>query len=106
MGPGRSARLFDTSTAREIGLLSSIVPAGGLDDAIEAEIAPYFAASPEAIAATKTLAHALAPPIDDKVIEMTLTRLADTWETPEAAEGIAAFLEKRKPGWVVADTAK
>ena len=39
-----------------------------------------------------------------RLIEMTLTRLADTWETPEAAEGIAAFLEKRKASWVPVET--
>jgi methylglutaconyl-CoA hydratase len=99
-----SARPFDARTARDIGLLSGIVAADTLDEAIEAEIAPYFATSPEAVAAAKALAHALAPPIDEKVIEMTLTRLADTWETPEAAEGIAAFLEKRKPGWVASSS--
>jgi methylglutaconyl-CoA hydratase len=80
-----------------------VVPAEALDGAVEAEIRPYFAASPEAVAAAKALAHALAPPIDEKLIEMTLMRLADTWETPQAAEGIAAFLEKRKAGWVLAD---
>ena len=101
-----SARLFDATTARDIGLVSGVVAPEVLDEAIEAEIKPYFATSPEAVAATKALAHALASPIDDAVIEMTLTRLADTWETPEAAEGIAAFLEKRKANWVPADTVK
>jgi methylglutaconyl-CoA hydratase len=101
-----SARLFNAPTARDIGLLSAIVAPEALDEAIEAEIAPYFSASPVAVAAVKALAHALAPPIDDKLIEMTLTRLADTWETPEAAEGISAFLEKRKAGWVLVDATK
>lgn len=101
-----SARLFDAAAAREIGLLSGVVDPEALDDAVEAEIAPYFAASPSAVAGAKALAHALAPPIDDRLIEMTLTRLADTWETPEAAEGIAAFLEKRKADWVPDDTKK
>lgn len=101
-----SARLFDATVARDIGLVSGVVAPEALDETIEAEIKPYFATSPEAVAATKALAHALASPIDDTVIEMTLTRLADTWETPEAAEGIAAFLEKRKANWVPADTVK
>lgn len=99
-----SARLFDATTARDIGLVSGVVAPEALEEAIEAEIKPYFATSPEAVAATKALAHALASPIDETVIEMTLTRLADTWETPEAAEGIAAFLEKRKASWVPDDT--
>lgn len=101
-----SARLFDAGTARDIGLLSAVVAPEALDEAVEAELAPYFSASPAAVAAAKALAHALAPPIDEGLIEMTLTRLADTWETPEAAEGIAAFLEKRKAPWVPADTSK
>lgn len=101
-----SARLFDAPTARDMGLVSGVVAQDALDETIEAEIKPYFATSPEAVAATKTLANALAAPIDDTVIEMTLTRLADTWEAPEAAEGIAAFLEKRKANWVPADPAK
>ncbi|WP_421580039.1 crotonase/enoyl-CoA hydratase family protein [Shinella sp. M31] len=101
-----SARLFDAPTARDIGLVSGVVAPDALDAAVEAEIKPYFATSPEAVAATKALAHALASPIDETVIEMTLTRLADTWETPEAAEGIAAFLEKRKANWVPDDTMK
>ena len=98
-----SARLFDAGAARQIGLLSGVVAGDVLDEAVEAELAPYFSASPEAAAAAKALAHALALPIDDNLIEMTLTRLADTWETPEAAEGIAAFLEKRKTSWVLTD---
>ena len=53
-----------------------------------------------------TVRDASGQPVNDAVIEMTLTRLADTWETPEAAEGIAAFLEKRKANWVPADTMK
>lgn len=99
-----SARLFDAVTARDIGLVTAVAAPDALDAAVEAEIAPYFAVAPEAAGAVKALAHALAPPIDDAVIEMTLTRLADTWETPQAAEGVAAFLEKRKPGWVVDPT--
>ena len=101
-----SARLFDAGMAQRIGLVGDVVAPEALDAAVAAEIAPYFAASPEAVAATKALAHALAPPIDDTLIEMTLMRLADSWETTAAAEGIGAFLEKRKANWVLADLEK
>jgi methylglutaconyl-CoA hydratase len=33
------------------------------------------------------------------VIEATIARLADAWETPEAQAGITAFLEKRPAPW-------
>ncbi|MBB4093638.1 crotonase/enoyl-CoA hydratase family protein [Ochrobactrum pecoris] len=94
-----SARLFDAEEGRRIGLLHEVVEAERLDVAIEAEIKPYFSTAPAAVAASKRLVHALGAPIDEAVIEMTLTRLADTWETPEAAEGIAAFFAKKSPSW-------
>lgn len=94
-----SARLFDAEAARHMGLLHEVVEPERLDAAIEAEIKPYFSTAPAAVAASKRLVHALDAPIDEAVIEMTLTRLADTWETPEAAEGIAAFFAKQSPSW-------
>ncbi len=94
-----SARLFDAEEARRIGLVHDVVEAERLDAAVEVEIKPYFATAPAAVAASKRLVHALGAPIDEAVIEMTLTRLADTWETPEAAEGIAAFFAKKSPSW-------
>ena len=79
--------------------MHDVVEAERLDAAVEVEIKPYFATAPAAVAASKRLVHALGAPIDEAVIEMTLTRLADTWETPEAAEGIAAFFAKKSPSW-------
>ncbi|MFK3664383.1 crotonase/enoyl-CoA hydratase family protein [Ochrobactrum teleogrylli] len=94
-----SARLFDAQEAMRIGLLHEVVEAEQLDVAVEAEIKPYFSTAPAAVAASKRLVHALVAPIDEAVIDMTLTRLADTWETPEAAEGIAAFFAKQSASW-------
>ncbi len=47
----------------------------------------------------RTCCTDLGPNIDDAVIDMTIARLADVWETPEAREGVAAFFEKRPPQW-------
>ncbi|MEL6234781.1 MAG: crotonase/enoyl-CoA hydratase family protein [Pseudomonadota bacterium] len=105
MGEGRarrvfmSARLFDAAEAQAFDLLARIVPADELDAAVEAEVAPYLSVAPGAVGAAKALARRLGPPIDDAVIEETIARLADVWEAPEAAAGIAAFLEKRPPPW-------
>lgn len=99
-----SARLFDAATAHHIGLLTAVAAPQALDAAVEAEIEPYFAAAPQAVAAVKALAHALAPKIDDTLIDMTLENLADTWETKEAKEGIAAFFGRRKPAWATDPT--
>lgn len=106
MGEGRarqvffSARVFDAAEAVRLGLAARVVAAEALDAAIEAEIAPYRAAAPAAVTAAKRLARSLGPRIDAEVIEATIARLADTWETAEAREGVTAFLEKRKPSWL------
>ena len=102
-GPARrvfmSARLFDAAEARDLGLLARVVSEDDLDEAVEREVAPYLSAAPSAVAAAKALARRLGPALDDAVLDDVIRRLADTWETPEAREGITAFFEKRPPAW-------
>jgi methylglutaconyl-CoA hydratase len=95
-----SGRVFDAAEAVMLGLVTRAVAPDALDAALETEIAPYFAAAPAAVAAAKALARSLGPRIDAAVIEESIARLADTWETPEAREGVTAFLEKRPAAWV------
>lgn len=105
MGEGRArrvfmnARRFDAAEAVELGLLARAVAAGDLDAAVEAEVAPYLSCAPEAVAAAKRLTRYLGPRIDAEVIDHTIGELVACWERDEAAEGIAAFFEKRKPAW-------
>ena len=94
-----SSRLFEAAEAKDLGLLSRVVIPEALDAAVEREVAPYLSASPMAVAAAKALARHLGPVIDDAVIDETVRRLADTWETADAKEGISAFFEKRKAVW-------
>lgn len=102
-GPARrifmSGRLFDAAEAYSLGLCAACVDADTLDAAVDREIRPYLSASPIAVAEAKSLARSLGPTIDDAVIEETITRLADTWETEAAREGVQAFFDKRKPDW-------
>ena len=107
MGEGRarqvfmSARIFDGDEAARLGIVARAVEAAALDAAVEAEVAPYLKLPGSAVARAKALARMLGPRIDEDAIEATIERLADTWDTEEAREGIAAFLEKRKPAWAV-----
>ncbi|MEP3045694.1 MAG: crotonase/enoyl-CoA hydratase family protein [Roseibium sp.] len=106
MGEGKarqvfmSAQIFSAHEAKDLNLVAKVVAAEDLDAAIEKEVRPYLGAAPAAVAASKALARSLGPTITDDVIDDTIRRLADTWETPEAQEGISAFFEKRKPNWV------
>ncbi|MFT4715224.1 MAG: methylglutaconyl-CoA hydratase [Paracoccaceae bacterium] len=95
-----SARLFGADEALSLNLLSRVVAAEDLDAAVEAEVVPYLQAAPGAVAAAKRLARSLGPSITEPVIDDTIDRLVACWEGDEAAEGIAAFFEKRKPNWV------
>lgn len=94
-----SARIFDAAEAERLGILSRAVPGVDLDAAVEAEVAPYLSAAPGAVAAAKKLARDLGPRIGPDVIEDSIRRLADIWESEEAARGIRAFLGKRDPDW-------
>jgi len=94
-----SGRKFGAAEAKEMALISRFVMDEYLDKAVEVEIAPYLKAAPKAVARTKALIRQLGPVIDDAVIDMTIEALADTWEGAEAAEGIAAFFEKRQADW-------
>lgn len=105
MGEGRarrvfmSGRIFDAEEAVALGIVASTVSADDLDGAIEAEVVPYLSVAPGAVGAAKALARSLGPRIDDAVMEDSIRRLADSWEGEEAAQGIAAFLEKRDAPW-------
>jgi methylglutaconyl-CoA hydratase len=105
LGEGRarsvffSGRGFETAEAHALGLVTRVAPTNRLDDAVEEEIAPYFATAPGAVARAKRLARSLGPTIDAGVIEATIATLADAWETAEAEAGITAFLDKRPAPW-------
>ncbi len=85
---------FDAETARRIGLVHEIG-----DDA-DTIISGLLANGPDAMADTKALirdvAHAT---VDEALLAMTAERIAARRASDEGREGIAAFLEKRKPRW-------
>jgi len=94
-----SARLFDASEAVTLGLAAKCVAPGALDAAVEAEVAPYLACAPGAVAEAKALVRRLTHPIDDATMDATIKALVERWESDEASEGIAAFFDRRQPDW-------
>jgi methylglutaconyl-CoA hydratase len=96
-----SAEVFDAEEAYRIGLLSGLVPAESLDGAIEALLAQLLACGREALAKIKDLIRTVAAaPIDDSLIADTARRIAEIRASPEGREGVASYLEKRKPAWI------
>ncbi len=95
-----NARIFKAVEAKEMGLLTDVVDAETLDDAIEKEVKLILKCAPGAIASTKKLidyvdSHSAA---ENRIY--TAANLADAWETTEGKEGIDAFLNKRKASWL------
>ena len=96
-----SGERFDAMKAYEIGFLHDVVPMGELDAAVDDLVATLLKNGPAAMAASKALIFAVAnKPVDQGVLDDTAKRIADIRGTDEGKEGIAAFLEKRKPNWI------
>jgi methylglutaconyl-CoA hydratase len=92
---------IDSAEAYRIGLVHDIVEEENLLPRVSSILSQLYASGPRAMAAVKTLIHlSTHAPIDERLIAETSRRIADIRATPEAQEGLAAFLEKRKPAWV------
>lgn len=87
--------------AARIGLVHEVVAPDRLDAMVETIVSHLSKGGPHAIAAAKRLVHDLsARPIDQGLIDETAREIATLRTSPEAREGLGAFLEKRKPGWI------
>ena len=102
LGPGHAQALFttairfDAERAMRIGLVHDVVEPARLDHAVADAVLAFLECGPAAIAETKRLlrdatAHLHLPDLPE--------RLAAARAGSEAQEGLAAFLEKRKPRW-------
>lgn len=90
---------MDGAAAIRWGLLDEVVEPSVLDAAIEREISAFLRCAPGAVADCKRLIEFVSTHATEENISYTANQLADRWESAELAEGIAAFLQKRKPSW-------
>ncbi|WP_062345844.1 enoyl-CoA hydratase family protein [Herbidospora yilanensis] len=92
---------FGAMEAERIGLLTRAVPLPQLDDAVEAVLDGLRAASPQGLAESKRL---VTEPVRRLLAERgdeMATLSAKLFSSPEAREGMSAFLQKRPPAWAV-----
>jgi methylglutaconyl-CoA hydratase len=112
IGPGHARTLFtsgerfDGVEARRIGLVAEAVEPDALDAAVERRVGWALECGPGAVAAAKDLLRRHAwrgdgvPATDaESWDEHAAETIAEIRRTPEAREGMQAFLGKRKPGW-------
>jgi methylglutaconyl-CoA hydratase len=95
-----TAERFDAHEARRIGMVHDVCAPDELDARVRGIVDSVLAGGPLAQAVAKDLVRSLVHrPIDDAVIEETAQCIAALRATPEAKEGVGAFLDKREPAW-------
>ena len=89
---------FGADEALRIGLVHKIAPLAQLDAAVGAIVDALLQGAPGAQAKAKRMIAAVAgKPITPAVMVRTAGAIAEARAAPEGREGLAAFLEKRKP---------
>jgi methylglutaconyl-CoA hydratase len=90
---------FNAARAVELGLIHRAVPAAELDQATDEVIGMVRLGGPNAIREAKQLVHRIPHLSMDDGFRYTARKISELFASPEAAEGMQAFLEKRKPNW-------
>lgn len=105
IGESRARQYFLTGErisakrAEEIGLVHRVVPASSLDEAVEETIRMLLSSGPQAIRRSKEIIKKVPTMSLEEAREYTARIIAELRISPEGQEGMAAFLEKRKPIW-------
>ena len=92
--------------ALQAGLVHRIVPEKELGAAARTVLDAILLGGPEAVAEAKHLARAVATMPLKEATNMASQRLGERRASLEGREGLAAFLEKRKPSWAAEPAAK
>jgi methylglutaconyl-CoA hydratase len=90
---------FDARRALEIGLVNIAVEPGDLDRKVEELVSSLLSSGPEALAKAKELLTRVPGMSFAEAKRFTAEMIAGLRVSAEAQEGMAAFLEKRKPKW-------
>jgi methylglutaconyl-CoA hydratase len=102
-----SGEEFDCAEAWRIGLVHDLVEEEELVTRVGEMLGQLYTSGPNAVHAIKQLipksAHS---PIAPAIVNETADIIAGIRATPEAQEGLGAFLEKRKPKWAEPPKAK
>jgi len=90
---------FDSSYAKEIGLVDCIVPESELNDVIRQYIDLLSFSGPKAITEIKKLINTYEKLDLEEYKDFTVKKIAELRISDEGQEGMNAFLEKRKAKW-------
>jgi len=90
---------FDARRAVALGLIHRAVPAAELDSAIDDVASMIRLGGPNAVREAKQLVRRIPEMSMDDGFRYTAKKIGELFASDEAAEGMGAFVEKRKPRW-------
>lgn len=97
-----TAERFSAAQAHAMGLVHELCRSEELDARVQGLVDTLVANGPAAVRACKQLARDVAGrPIDQTLRAETARRIADIRASDEGLEGVASFLGKRPPTWLV-----
>ena len=100
-----TGQTLDLAGAERVGLVSHVADGDGTAE-IDSLVDAVGAAAPGAVRVTKLLVRDFVHvDVANVITEMTALS-ARLFDSPEAAEGMAAFAEKRSPSWAVTEVAQ
>jgi enoyl-CoA hydratase len=94
-----TARRIDAATALRMGLLNDVFPKAELDSRVNEIVAGIAENAPLTLRAFKRAAIELAKPDQERDRQAVQAAALACFESEDYAEGIRAFLEKRKPAF-------
>ena len=94
---------FSAAEALGYGLVHRVVEDCDLESAVQAEVDAIAKGAPNAVTAAKRLVREIPRLEPDDAYAVAAEQIAKLFASAEAAEGLAAFAQKRPPSWVEAD---
>ena len=90
---------FAASQALFLGLIHEVAPASALESKVGAIVHEILKGGPRALGEAKRLIREIGNLPRDRAIEASIRAISEIRVSPEAQEGLSAFLEKRTPNW-------
>ncbi|MGH9053796.1 MAG: enoyl-CoA hydratase/isomerase family protein [Acidimicrobiia bacterium] len=94
-----TGRLISAERAQQLGVVSRVVAPGDLDGVIDEVVAQLASKSPAVLRLGRDAFYSVEDLDFDAALDRLQVGLGDVALTEDAAEGRAAFLEKRPPRW-------
>ncbi len=101
-----TAEKFSAEEALRIGFIHEVTTIDGLQNAVDKVINFLLQGGPKALGEAKKLIQELSDSESQSTSDAMAKKIATMRQTSEGQEGIAAFLEKRKPAWITDDKNK